>query len=284
LTSCGSFRHESIADCSAGLTGSYRARSLGPLLLPHGSRAKFSSRHPAAPPLRVSLHEDFKISPETACGLNRTLSDCYSTLLPFLGSAPEPFEVIERADEHREYWRPPHVRLVLLAESHVYTQAAELDHFLRPDPLLPPDLPKGYVRLVYALGYGEDRLLDRPIEGPRNSGTPQYLKLFFSCLNQIRANKGLEEAHQSINEYMPEDDRPIPFPNIIYIGDGMTDVPCMTVTKKNGDHAIAVFPLAKPKARRTCEKLLDAGRVDFIAPADYSSRKVLERRVQLTWT
>lgn len=97
----------------------------------------------------------------------------------------------------------------------------------------------------------------------------------------FRINKGKEAAHESINEYMPEGDRPIPFANIIYIGDGMTDVPCMTVTKKNGGHAIAVFTEDKPKARRTCEKLLQAGRVDFIAPADYSSRKLLERRVRL---
>lgn len=120
--------------------------------------------------------------------MSTALSTCYSTLLPFLGESPEPFEVLARADEHREYWRPRRVRLILLAESHVYTQATELAHSLRPDPLLPADLPLGYVRLVYALGYGEDKLLDRPIAGSRNSGTPQYWKLFFSCLNPIRAN------------------------------------------------------------------------------------------------
>lgn len=97
----------------------------------------------------------------------------------------------------------------------------------------------------------------------------------------FRINKGREAAHESINEYMPEAERPIPFGNIIYIGDGMTDVPCMTVTKKNGGHAIAVYPEDKTKSRRVCEELLEAGRVDFIAPADYSSRKLLEKRVKL---
>ncbi len=120
--------------------------------------------------------------------LNRALSDCYSTLLPFLGANPEPFEVLARADEHRAYWRPNRVRLLLLAESHVYTQTKELDHYLRPNPLLPPGLPAGYVRLVYSLGYGEDVLLDRPIEGSRNSGTPQFWKLFLSCLTPITQN------------------------------------------------------------------------------------------------
>jgi hypothetical protein len=42
-------------------------------------------------------------------------------------------------------------------------------------------MPKGFVRLVYALGYGGNCLLDEPIVSPRNSGTPQYWKIFRSC-------------------------------------------------------------------------------------------------------
>lgn len=97
----------------------------------------------------------------------------------------------------------------------------------------------------------------------------------------FRINKGRLNYSDSINEYMPETERPIPFPNIIYIGDGMTDVPCMTVTRKNGGHAVAVHP---PRARRaiaTCRKLLRADRIDFYAPADFRPARLLERRVQL---
>lgn len=129
--------------------------------------------------------------------MSQSLRQCYASLLPLLGDSPEPFEALARADEHREYWRPRRVRLILLAESHVFTQASELEHSLRPDPLLPAGLPRGYVRLVYALGYGEDRLLDRPIEGSRNSGTPQYWKLFFSCLNPIQANSDFAPVQSS---------------------------------------------------------------------------------------
>src|SRR3989440_8313655 len=50
----------------------------------------------------------------------------------------------------------------------------------------------------------------------------------------FRINKGLEKVTESINEHMPESRRPIPFQNIIYVGDGMTDVPSMALTKKNG--------------------------------------------------
>lgn len=97
----------------------------------------------------------------------------------------------------------------------------------------------------------------------------------------FRINKGREAITESINEHMPEDVRPIPFSNIIYIGDGMTDVPSMALTKKNGGHTIAVFADGDARTLRICRNLLDAGRVDFIAPADYSTKGKLYRRVEL---
>ena len=97
----------------------------------------------------------------------------------------------------------------------------------------------------------------------------------------FRINKGKEEISESINEHMPEADRPIPFANIIYIGDGMTDVPSMALTTKSGGHSLAVFNPKLAKSKATCVRLLDAGRVDFIAPADYRDGSKLARRVQL---
>jgi hypothetical protein len=100
----------------------------------------------------------------------------------------EPVSIIERVEEHRWHWRPAQPRVVLLAESHVYTRSDELQHTLRPVPQLPRDLPRGFVRLVYCLGYGEDALLDAPIATSRNSGTPQFWKLFYSCLYPVTQN------------------------------------------------------------------------------------------------
>lgn len=97
----------------------------------------------------------------------------------------------------------------------------------------------------------------------------------------FRINKGKEAISESINEHMPEGERPIPFSNIIYIGDGMTDVPSMALTTKSGGHSLAVFNPKLPKSKATCVRLLDAGRVDFIAPADYRDNSKLAKRVQL---
>lgn len=97
----------------------------------------------------------------------------------------------------------------------------------------------------------------------------------------FRINKGKEDIRQSINEHTPEEERVIPFANMIYFGDGMTDVPGMTVTKQSGGYAVAVFKPGDAKTRRVCKELLRAKRVDFYAPADYRPGRTLERRVRL---
>jgi 2-hydroxy-3-keto-5-methylthiopentenyl-1-phosphate phosphatase len=96
----------------------------------------------------------------------------------------------------------------------------------------------------------------------------------------FRINKGRERAQESINEYMPENDRPIPFTHMIYIGDGLTDVPCMTVTKKYGGFAVAVYNPAKRASIKTCRELTAADRIDYFAAADYRPGRSLEKRVR----
>ena len=97
----------------------------------------------------------------------------------------------------------------------------------------------------------------------------------------FRINKGKESITESINEHMPEEERPIPFQNMVYVGDGMTDVPSMALTKKSGGHTVAVYDRRNTKGKATCIKLMHAGRADFIAEADYREGSKLARRVQL---
>lgn len=97
----------------------------------------------------------------------------------------------------------------------------------------------------------------------------------------FRINKGKEAVTESINEHMPESQRPIPFQNMIYVGDGMTDVPSMALTKKSGGHTVAVYGGERERDKVTCVKLLEAGRADFIAEADYRKTSKLSRRMEL---
>jgi len=97
----------------------------------------------------------------------------------------------------------------------------------------------------------------------------------------FRINKGKENLSENINLHMPMHLRPIPFQNIIYIGDGLTDVPCMTVIRKNGGYAIAVYRSNDSPGKKICKELLKAERVDFIAKADYKSETELDRLIKL---
>lgn len=95
----------------------------------------------------------------------------------------------------------------------------------------------------------------------------------------FRINKGVLDISNDddLNKYTSEDERPIPFRNMIYIGDGLTDVPCMKLVKTNGGYSIAVYQ----KGRRSkVEDLLRDKRVDFILPADYSEGSDLESTVR----
>jgi 2-hydroxy-3-keto-5-methylthiopentenyl-1-phosphate phosphatase len=97
----------------------------------------------------------------------------------------------------------------------------------------------------------------------------------------FRINKGKENLSENINLHMPMPLRPVPFQNILYIGDGLTDVPCMTVIRKNGGYAIAVYKSRSSQGKKTCKELLKADRVNFIAKADYKSGSELDRLIKL---
>ncbi len=93
-----------------------------------------------------------------------------------------------------------------------------------------------------------------------------------------RINKGVLDVSNDVdlNRSMPDDSKRIPFTNMIYIGDGLSDVPCMKMMKSYGGKAIAVYQQLDEKVK----ELLRKDRVDFIYPADYSEGSGLDRTVK----
>ena len=83
-----------------------------------------------------------------------------------------------------------------------------------------------------------------------------------------RINKGILDVanDRDLNASMPDDSKRIPFTNMIYVGDGLSDVPCMKMMRAYGGQAVAVY---QDSNRAGVEALLSDGRVDFIFPADY---------------
>ncbi len=122
-----------------------------------------------------------------------------------------------------------------------------------------------------AFAYGEDGLPVWPARVVNYSGKVQYLS---------KINKGLGKFDDTIvNEYMPDEERRIPYTRIIYFGDGMTDIPSMKMVKNHGGTAIAVY---KPHSRQKAKaiKLLKDNRVNFALQADYREDKEIDSVVK----
>jgi len=111
---------------------------------------------------------------------------CYEQMRRVLGDDMEPFESVRLVERYRQFWKPLKVKIFLLAESHVFTtdQDRAIDI-----PLIPglPDYPRDYAKFVYCLGYGESALT-KCLAHPLQDGTPQFWKIFFSCMRLVNSN------------------------------------------------------------------------------------------------
>ena len=88
----------------------------------------------------------------------------------------------------------------------------------------------------------------------------------------FKINKGVESVFDSkqVNRYIPEEERPVPFRHMIYVGDGTTDIPCMRLVKNYGGHSIAVYNPEQKGVHKDMAALIQDNRVNHVCPADYS--------------
>lgn len=117
-------------------------------------------------------------------------------------------------------------------------------------------------------GYGEAIWPARVVSSTEKT---QYL---------FRINKDRLEYSDNVNEAMSDEERKIPFNHMIYFGDGETDVPCMSMLGNLGGYSVGVYQPHKSSSKKQAEKLFAEGRVNLVAPADYSAGKTIDRYVK----
>lgn len=86
---------------------------------------------------------------------------------------------------------------------------------------------------------------------------------------EINKGVGIIEG-ANVNSKMSNEQRRVPFTNMIYIADGPSDVPAFSVVKGKGGFTFAIYPKGNEKAFCQVEQLREDGRIDMFAEADYS--------------
>lgn len=95
-----------------------------------------------------------------------------------------------------------------------------------------------------------------------------------------RINKGVLDINNDadLNNSRPDSEKRVFFSNMIYIGDGLTDVPCMKLVKSEGGHSIAIY---QKNQEEKAAPLLRHERVDWMFEADYREGSELDNTMKL---
>ena len=96
------------------------------------------------------------------------------------------------------------------------------------------------------------------------------------CL--FRISKGVLDIREDnkVNEKIA--DKHVEFENMVYIGDGITDIPCMKLIREKGGKAIALYPSG---CKEKVSQLVADNRINYVCVADYSQSSTLEKIVKL---
>lgn len=147
-----------------------------------------------------------------------------------------------------------------------YIISAGLEEMIDGCPIRPA------FRHVFASKYVFDETGEAiwPAVGVNYTTKTQYL---------FRINKGVlnHYEHERINRFVPDDERPVPFERMIFLGDGDTDVPTMKMMHTKGGYSIAVYdPRVSERDQQKLYSLISEDRVNFVAAADYREGTALD--------
>ncbi|HNR30653.1 MAG TPA: HAD family hydrolase [Candidatus Hydrogenedentes bacterium] len=127
--------------------------------------------------------------------------------------------------------------------------------------------------------YASEFIEEPAMPGADLSGTPKpgpisQIAGFLDHTTKTRAlfeiNKGVNKHPDiTVNDMIPEEERRVPFRNMIYIADGPSDIPSFSVVRKSGGLAYAVYDPVSDEQYEQAVRLHETLRVDMIGPADY---------------
>lgn len=96
----------------------------------------------------------------------------------------------------------------------------------------------------------------------------------------FRIEKGVLDVNDSgVNDYFEPETIRVPFRNIVYIGDSVTDIPCMKLVNANGGHSIAVYDNSTLDKSKAFQMLSD-NRIKYFTPTDYTDGSELDKLVK----
>ena len=94
-------------------------------------------------------------------------------------------------------------------------------------------------------------------------------------------NKGItsqiREKPYDVNDFIPFEERRIPFENMIYMGDGPSDIPCFSMIEKLGGTSIAID--SKDEWSKKWEYELRNRKMDSFKP-DYTQNSELMKKLE----
>lgn len=111
-----------------------------------------------------------------------------------------------------------------------------------------------------------------------STGVVRYIKRCITFTEKTRfifeINKGIRQGDSRtqphlVNQAMDEDLRRIPMRRMVYVGDGMTDIPCFSLIKSNRGNVFGVLKSGPESAKQAFQQFLRADRVTSLHSPDY---------------
>lgn len=138
-----------------------------------------------------------------------------------------------------------------------------------------------YFTGVYACQFGVDARSDEIIDVQRCITFTEKTRYLFEISKGIPPALSRTQSHL-VNQAVQEVDRRIPLRNMIYVGDGLTDVPCFSVVEKGGGVAYGILKSGQESAKQVFQQFLASHRVRSVHSPDYGEGADLGKLLRAT--